>query len=104
MPTTSGSCAGRRRRPWRRGAESRGGWGSTAVTHIRHPGKGCESLGFRLGAGRGLVRKTSLKALKDKVRSRTIRSRGDSLERIIADLNPVLRGWFGYFQHATPAL
>jgi len=50
------------------------------------------------------VRKKSLKALKDKVRSRTIRSRGDSLERIIADLNPVLRGWFGDFQHATPAL
>ena len=38
------------------------------------------------------------------MRSRTIRSRGDSLERIIADLNPMLRGWFGYFQHATPAL
>jgi Reverse transcriptase (RNA-dependent DNA polymerase)/Group II intron, maturase-specific domain len=32
------------------------------------------------------------------------RSRGDSLERIINDLNPRLRGWFGYFQHATPAL
>jgi group II intron maturase len=40
----------------------------------------------------------------DKVRSKTIRSRGDSLERIIGDLNPLLRGWFGYFQHATPAL
>ena len=34
------------------------------------------------------------------MRSRTIRSRGDSLERIIADLNPMLRGWFGYFKHA----
>jgi RNA-directed DNA polymerase len=34
----------------------------------------------------------------------TGRSRGDSLERIINDLNPMLRGWFGYFQHATPAL
>ena len=38
------------------------------------------------------------------MRSKTIRSRGDSLERIIADLNPLLRGWFGYFKHATPAL
>ena len=38
------------------------------------------------------------------MRSRTSRTRGDSLERIIADLNPVLRGWYGYFQHATPAL
>jgi Group II intron, maturase-specific domain len=34
----------------------------------------------------------------------TGRGRGDSLERIVSDLNPMLRGWFGYFQHATPAL
>jgi RNA-directed DNA polymerase len=34
----------------------------------------------------------------------TSRSRGDSLERIVSDLNPMLRGWFGYFQYATPAL
>jgi RNA-directed DNA polymerase len=38
------------------------------------------------------------------VRAKTGRSRGDSLACIIGDLNPVLRGWFGYFQHATPAL
>jgi len=38
------------------------------------------------------------------VRARTIRSRGDSLERIIADINPLLRGWFGYFKHARPRL
>ncbi len=53
---------------------------------------------------RRLVRDKSLKAFKDKVRARTIRSRGDSLERIIADLNPMLRGWFGYFKHARPRL
>jgi RNA-directed DNA polymerase len=76
----------------------------TRVADSRQPGQGFDFLGYRFEAGRRLVRKKSLKALKDKVRSRTIRSRGDSLERVIADLNPVLRGWFGYFQHATPAL
>ncbi len=76
----------------------------TRVGDSRQPGQGFEFLGYRFEAGRRLVRKKSLKALKDKVRSRTIRSRGDSLQRIIADLNPVLRGWFGYFKHATPAL
>jgi len=76
----------------------------TRVGDSRQPGQGFEFLGYRFEAGRRLVRKKSLKALKDKVRSRTIRSRGDSLERIITDLNPVLRGWFGYFKHATPAL
>ncbi|HLY55453.1 MAG TPA: group II intron reverse transcriptase/maturase [Stellaceae bacterium] len=76
----------------------------TRVGDSRRPGQGFEFLGYRFEAGRRLVRKKSLKALKDKVRTRTIRSRGDSLDRIVVDLNPMLRGWFGYFKHATPAL
>jgi RNA-directed DNA polymerase len=75
----------------------------TRVGDSGQPGQGFDFLGYRFEAGRRLVRKKSLKALKDKVRGLTSRSRGDSLERI-NDLNPVLRGWFGYFQHATPAL
>ena len=76
----------------------------TRVGDSRQPGQGFDFLGYRFEAGRRLVRKKSLKALKDKVRDLTGRSRGDSLERIVSDLNPLLRGWFGYFQHATPAL
>lgn len=72
-------------------------------THIgdcREPGQGFEFLGYRFENGRRWVRKRSLKALKDKVRAKTRRTRGESLERIIMDLNPTLRGWFGYFQNA----
>jgi RNA-directed DNA polymerase len=76
----------------------------TRVGDCRQPGHGFEFLGYRFEAGRRLVRKKSLQALKDKVRAKTSRSRGASLERIIDDLNPMLRGWFGYFKHATPAL
>jgi RNA-directed DNA polymerase len=76
----------------------------TRVGDSRQPGQGFDFLGYRFEAGHRLVRKKSLKALRDKVRGLTSRSRGDSLERIITDLNPMLRGWFGYFQHATPAL
>lgn len=76
----------------------------TKLGDCRQPGQGFDFLGYRFEAGRRLVRKKSLKALKDKVRAKTIRSRGDSLARIIADLNPTLRGWFGYFKHATPTL
>jgi RNA-directed DNA polymerase len=76
----------------------------TRVGDCRQPGHGFEFLGYRFEAGRRLVRKKSLTAFKDKVRIKTGRSRGDSLARIIDDLNPMLRGWFGYFQHATPAL
>lgn len=34
---------------------------------------------------------------KDRVRDLTRRHRGVSLDRVIADLNPLLRGWAGYF-------
>jgi RNA-directed DNA polymerase len=76
----------------------------TRVGDCRQPGQGFDFLGYRFEAGRRFVRAKSLKAFKDKVRSRTGRSRGDSLGRIVADLNPVLRGWFGYFKHARPRL
>jgi len=32
--------------------------------------------------------------MQDRIRMRTKRTRGDSLAKIIADLNPTLRGWF----------
>lgn len=76
----------------------------TRVGDCSQPGQGFAFLGYRFEAGRRFVRDKSLKAFKDKVRTRTIRSRGDSLARVIADLNPMLRGWFGYFKHARPRL
>jgi RNA-directed DNA polymerase len=76
----------------------------TRVGDCREPGQGFDFLGYRFEAGRRFVRDKSLRALKDKVREKTGRSRGDSLARIVADLNPMLRGWFGYFKHARPGL
>ncbi len=72
----------------------------THVGDCGQPGQGFEFLGYRFEAGRRFVRKKSLTKLKDKIRDKTGRSRGVSLKRVIADLNPVLRGWFGYFKHA----
>src|SRR5215510_1518291 len=77
----------------------------TDKTHIgdcRQPGQGFEFLGYRFEAGRRFVRKKSLDRLKDNIRMRTRRTRGVNLTRVIADLNPMLRGWFGYFKHAHP--
>ena len=76
----------------------------TRIGDSRQPGQGFDFLGYRFEAGRRFVRAKSLKAFKDKLRARTIRSRGDSLERIVADINPMLRGWLGYFKHARPRL
>ena len=74
----------------------------TQVGNCRQPGQGFEFLGYRFEAGRRWVRKKSLDRFKDSIRDKTKRTRGQSLTRIVADLNPMLRGWFGYFKHATP--
>ena len=72
----------------------------THVGDCRQEGQGFEFLGYRFEAGRRWARKKSLKAIRDRIRMRTKRTRGDSLATIIADLNPMLRGWFNYFKHA----
>jgi RNA-directed DNA polymerase len=76
----------------------------TRIGDCREPGRGFEFLGYRFEAGLRLVRKKSLRAFKDKVRAMTGRSRGASMRLIIDDLNPVLRGWFGYFKQAAPSV
>jgi RNA-directed DNA polymerase len=76
---------------------------SLTKTHLgdcRQPGEGFEFLGYRFEAGRRWVRKKSLDSFKDKIRAKTGRTRGDSLQRIVTDLNRTLRGWFEYFKHA----
>jgi RNA-directed DNA polymerase len=72
----------------------------TQVGNCVIEGQGFEFLGYRFEAGKRRVRKKSLEALKDKIRSKTKRTRGDSMETIIKDLNPMLKGWFNYFKHA----
>lgn len=74
----------------------------THVGDCRQAGQGFEFLGYRFEAGRRWVRRKSLKALKDKVRAKTRRTEGKSMASIIAELTPMLRGWFVYFQHAHP--
>jgi RNA-directed DNA polymerase len=75
----------------------------THVGDCRQPGQGFEFLGYRFEAGRRFVRKKSLTRFKDKIREKTGRTRGESLARVIGSLNPMLRGWFGYFKHADPS-
>jgi RNA-directed DNA polymerase len=73
----------------------------TRVSHCAVKGQGFEFLGYRFEAGRRWVRSKSLKALRDKIRQLTGRTRSGNLESIIAELTPILRGWFGYFKHAS---
>jgi RNA-directed DNA polymerase len=75
----------------------------THVGDCRRPGEGFEFLGYRFEAGERHVRAKSLTKLRDGIRAKTKRTRGDSLARIVVDLNRALRGWFGYFKHAHGA-
>jgi RNA-directed DNA polymerase len=72
----------------------------THVGDCRQAGQGFEFLGYRFEAGQRWVRPKSFKALRERIRLKTQRTRGDSLAKIIEDLNPTLRGWFNYFKHA----
>ena len=74
----------------------------THVGDCRQPGQGFEFLGYRFEAGQRFVRKKSLDRLKETIRGKTQRTRGQSLGFVVADLNRTLRGWFGYFKHAHP--
>ena len=78
---------------------------NTEKTHVgdcRQWGQGFEFLGYHFEVGRRWVRRKSLKSMRDRIRMRTKRTRGDSLAELIAELNPTLRGWFNYFKHAHP--
>ena len=46
------------------------------------------------------IAKQSIERFKDKVRSITKRNRGVKFEQIIAELQPLMRGWLNYFRYA----
>ena len=72
----------------------------THVGDCRQPGEGFDFLGYRFEAGQRQVRKKSLQSFKERMRAKTRRTQGKSLASAVADLNPMLKGWFAYFKHA----
>lgn len=72
----------------------------THVGDCREAGQGFDFLGYRFEAGQRRVRKKSMQKLRERIREATRRTRGESLTKVIANLNPVLRGWFNYFKQA----
>jgi len=74
----------------------------THVGDCSVPGEGFEFLGYRFEAGKRWVRKKSMRSLRDRIRTKTKRTCGKSIQQVIESLNPMLIGWFGYFKHANP--
>jgi RNA-directed DNA polymerase len=58
-------------------------------------------LGYLFRGSLRLPRKKSVDQLKDHVRKKTARGRGNDLKTIIKTVNYPLRGWFAYFRHCT---
>ena len=71
----------------------------TRIVDAALPG-GFDFLGYHFERGMKWPRKKSLKKLREKLRPLTRRTNGRSLGVIIAGINPILRGWFGYFKHS----
>lgn len=63
--------------------------------------EGFDFLGYHFRGTQHWPREKSLRKFKDALRAKTRRTSGTSLQRIVADVNRILRGWFAYFQHST---
>ncbi len=74
----------------------------TRIVDVRQ--EGFDFLGYHFQPTKPGIRhwprQKSLAKLKDTLRAKTKRTQGRSLSCIIAAVNRVLRGWFGYFKHS----
>jgi RNA-directed DNA polymerase len=64
-------------------------------------GQGFEFLGYRFEAGTNWVRRKSIQKFRDRIRELTSKVGGKSIQKVILQVNPVLRGWSGYFKNVT---
>lgn len=64
-------------------------------------------LGYRFQIHKGKETRfpspKSTKKFREHIRAKTHRANGHSMERIIAEVNTIIRGWFEYFKHSNKA-
>lgn len=70
-------------------------------THIVHAKDGVKFLGIEIYPRYTLIQGKKIKAFKAKVKALTRRNSPVNLEKVIQDLNPVLRGFANYFRIAN---
>ncbi|MBI4557114.1 MAG: group II intron reverse transcriptase/maturase [Candidatus Hydrogenedentes bacterium] len=71
----------------------------TRIVDVRERG-GFDFLGYHFERGYRWPRDKSIKKVRETIRGKTKRTNGQSLSCIIADINPVLCGWWEYFKHS----
>lgn len=74
----------------------------TRIADAAQPGDGFDFLGYHFERGMKWPRKKSKKKVRERIKSLTRRSNPCSMQAIIERVNPVLKGWFGYFKHSVP--
>jgi RNA-directed DNA polymerase len=57
---------------------------------------------YREGGGKKWPRQKSQFKLRESLREKLRRGRSGSIRQIVAELNPTLRGWYGYFKYSLP--
>ena len=77
----------------------------TRTVDMNQPRGYFDFLGYRFwksldGTIKRLVRPKSERNIKQKIKPLTKRANGYSMDALVRKLNPILKGWFGYFQHA----
>lgn len=70
-------------------------------THLVHASRGVKFLGVEIGLNWIRIQDKKVAAFKAKVKAITRRTSPVNLEQVIADLNPVLRGYANYFRMAN---
>lgn len=60
---------------------------------------GFDFLGYHFERGKHWPKSASTKRFRGAIKAKTRRSSGDSLTTIIAAINPIIRGWYGYYKH-----
>ena len=70
-------------------------------THITHSWKGVKFLGVSIHSSFTQIQKAKIKSFKEKVKAMTRRNVPVNLDKIIEDLNPLLRGFAFYYRIAN---
>jgi RNA-directed DNA polymerase len=71
----------------------------TRIVDARERG-GFDFLGYHFEQGTRWPKPESRKRFRQKIKAKTRRTNGDSMEAIIAAINPIVRGWYEYYKHS----
>jgi RNA-directed DNA polymerase len=61
--------------------------------------RGFDFLGYHFERGMRWPKKASEQRFRRAIKAKTRRTSGESMATIIASINPIIRGWYGYYRH-----